>query len=120
MKSLLASAVLLLTPFAASTACEPTDFAIKDFNTAISGSGASLRLSLSGELVNNCGTPSAAQIRIEAKDANGNVLQTKRAWPAGTTNIAPGATAKFDLGRQFRFQSGMESYAATVIAVRVW
>ncbi len=120
MKTLLACALLALVPLAAQAECSPTDFAIKDFKTATTGSGAAIRLSLSGELVNNCGTPSAAQIRIQAKDASGNILQAKQGWPAGTTNIAPGASAKFDLGRQFRFQSDMSTYAVSVVAVRSW
>ncbi|MEO7073364.1 MAG: hypothetical protein ABI300_10540 [Rhodanobacter sp.] len=120
MKILIACALLALAPLAAHADCSPTDFAIKDFKTATTGSGAAIRLSLSGEIVNNCGTPSAAQIRIQAKDSLGNIIQTKQGWPAGTTNIAPGASARFDLGRQFRFQSDMATYAITVVAVRSW
>ncbi len=120
MKTLFVSALLLLAPLVVNAECAPTDFAVKDFKTATTGTGAAIRLSLSGELVNKCTTPSAAQIRIEARDANGNVVQTKQGWPAGTTNIAPGQSAKFDLGRQFRFQSSMATYAVTVVAVRAW
>lgn len=116
MKTLFVSALLVFLPVAAHAACAPTDFSIKEFKQAVNGS----RLSLSGELVNNCAEPSAAQIRIEAKDASGGVLQSKQGWPAGTTNIAPGASAKFDLGRQFRLQPDMASYAVTVVAVRAW
>jgi len=120
MKTLFVSALLALLPLAAHAACAPTDFAIKEFKPGANGSGAAVRLILSGELVNNCAEPSAAQIRIEAKDASGSVLQSKQGWPAGTTNIAPGASAKFDLGRQFRFQSEMASYTVSVVAVRAW
>lgn len=120
MKTLLLSASLLLLPIAGHAACAPTDFAIKDFKPSSNSSGAAIRLSLSGELVNNCSEPAAAQISIEAKDINGKVLQAKQGWPAGTTNIAPGEAAKFDLGRRFRFQSDMASYTVSVIAVRAW
>lgn len=120
MKTLLLSASLLFLPVAAHAACAPTDFVIKDFKPAANGSGAAIRLSLSGELVNNCAEPAAAQISIEAKDADGKVIQAKQGWPAGTTNIAPGAAAKFDLGKRFRYQSDMASYTVSVIAVRAW
>jgi hypothetical protein len=120
MKTTLLLASLLLLPVAGHAACAPTDFAIKDFKTSISGAGGAARITLAGELVNNCTDPSAAQIRIEAKDADGKVVQSKEGWPAGTTNIAPGAAAKFDLGRRFRYQSDMASYTVSVIAIRAW
>lgn len=120
MKTLLLSASLIFLPMAAHAACAPTDFAIKDFKISANGSSGTTRLSLSGELVNNCAEPAAAQISIEVKDADGKVIQAKQGWPAGTTNIAPGAAAKFDLGRLFRYQSEMASYSASVVAVRAW
>ena len=116
MKALAVSAVLLFAPLAAHAACAPADFAIKDFKPGVSAS----RLSLSGELVNNCAAASAAQIRIEVKSAGGKVLQSKQGWPAGTSNIAPGDTVHFDLGRLFRYQSGMDSYTVSVVDVRTW
>ncbi|RCS30418.1 hypothetical protein DEO45_06185 [Rhodanobacter denitrificans] len=116
MKAFAASAMLLLAPLAAHAACAPTDFAIKDFRPGV----ASSRLSLRGELVNNCAAPSAAQIRIEIKDADGKVLQTKQGWPAGTSNIAPGSAVNFDLGRLFRYDTSMSSYTASIVDVRSW
>ena len=116
MKALVAVATLLLAPLAAHAACAPTDFAIQDFKPAAAGA----RLSLRGELVNHCAAASAAQIRIQIKDASGNVVQSKQAWPAGTSNIAPGDKVDFDLGRMFRFQPGMEAFTATVVDVRTW
>ena len=120
MKNTLLLASLCLLPVAAHAACAPTDFVIKDFKTSVNGSGMAAHIMLSGELVNNCTDPSAAQIRIDAKDSSGKVIQSKEGWPAGTTNIAPGATAKFDLGRRFRYQSDMAAYTVSVIAVRAW
>jgi hypothetical protein len=120
MKILLASALLLLSPLAAHAACSPTDFTITEFKPQVPGSGSSMRLRLAGELANHCTTASAAQIRIEAKDASGKVLQSKEGWPAGTSNIAPGETAKFDLGRLFRYQSDMDTYTVSIINVRTW
>jgi hypothetical protein len=118
MKILLASALLLLSPLAAN-ACAPTDFAITAFKPELPG-GSSTRLRLAGELANHCAIPSAAQIRIEAKDASGKVLASKEGWPAGTSNIAPGETAKFDLGRLFRYQPAMETYTVSIVDVRAW
>jgi len=117
MKVLVASAVLLLAPLAAQAACAPTDFAIKDFKPSAATAS---RISLRGELVNNCAAASAAQIRIEAKDATGKVLQSKQGWPAGTSNIAPGEKVNFDLGRLFRYQPDMQSYTVSVVDVRTW
>ncbi|WP_426662815.1 hypothetical protein [Rhodanobacter aciditrophus] len=116
MKALVAVAALLLAPLAAHAACAPTDFAIKDFKPAAAGA----RLSLRGELVNHCAAASAAQIRIQIKDSSGNVVQSKQAWPAGTSNIAPGDTVNFDLGRMFRIQPDMSSFTASVVDVRTW
>jgi len=117
MKVLAASAVLLLAPLAAQAACAPTDFAIKDFKPSAATAS---RISLRGELVNNCAAASAAQIRIDIKDDAGSVIQSKQAWPAGTSNIAPGSTVNFDLGRMFRYQSGMSSFTVSVVDVRTW
>ena len=120
MKTLLLSASLLFLPLAAHAACAPTDFAIKDVKLSANGAGGTTRLVLSGELVNNCAEPAAAQINIDVKDASGKVIQSKQGWPPGTTNIAPGATARFDFGKRFRYQSDMAAYTVSVISVRAW
>ncbi|WP_426662814.1 hypothetical protein [Rhodanobacter aciditrophus] len=120
MKNLLVSAALLLAPLAAHAACTPHDFAIEDFKPAVNNAGMSTRIALRGELVNHCAAASAAQIRVDIKDSSGKVMQSKQAWPAGTSNIAPGDKVDFDLGRMFRFQPGMEAFTATVVDVRTW
>ena len=120
MKTLIISAVLLFAPLAAQADCNPKDFAIKDFKPAVNNTGTVTRMSLRGELVNNCAAASAAQIRIDIKDDAGSVIQSKQAWPAGTANIAPGDVVKFDLGRLFRYQSGMSSFTVSVVDVRTW
>lgn len=119
MKTFLLSCVLLLAPLAAHADCSVKDFAITDFKPA-AGRGADSRMSLRGELVNNCGIASAAQIRVEIKNASGEVIQSKQAWPAGTSNVTPGQSVHFDLGRLFRYQSEMASFTARVVAVRSW
>lgn len=120
MKILLASALLLLAPMGAHAACSATDFSIQSFKIKPVSGGFGPRISLSGELVNNCSSAAAAQIRIVAKDAGGNVLATKQGWPAGTSNISPGKSVSFDLGRLFRYQPGMQSFTASVSEVRAW
>lgn len=115
MKTLLASAMLMLAPLAAHAACAPTDFAIQDFKVT---EGA--RMSMKGQVMNKCAEPAAAQISIIAKDANGRVIQEKKGWPAGTTNIAPGQVVEFNLGRLFRYSSDMATYTASIASVRTW
>lgn len=119
MKKLLISSVLLLAPLAVHAECSIKDFAITDFKPGVAG-GMNARLSLKGQLMNNCANASAAQIRVEIKDDAGNVIQTKKAWPAGTSNITPGQTVKFDLGRLFHYQPGMASFTASIVNVRSW
>ncbi|KRE90950.1 hypothetical protein ASG87_02110 [Frateuria sp. Soil773] len=119
MKTLLAAAVLLFAPIAAHAGCAATDFAVQDFKVG-AGSGAGARMSMKGALVNHCTEAAAAQIQIEAKDSSGKVVQTKKGWPAGTTNIAPGQSVDFDMGRLFRFQSDMQTYTVSVVDVRAW
>lgn len=116
MKTLLASALLFLAPMAAHAACASTDFAVQDFKISASSG----HLSLKGQLVNHCAEAAAAQVAIEAKDATGNVLVSKKGWPAGTANIGPGQTVDFDLGRLFRYSSDMQSFTAGVASVRTW
>jgi len=101
---------------AVHAACAPTDFAVQGFKVSASSG----RLSLKGQLVNHCAEAAAAQITIEAKDSGGSVLESKKGWPAGTANIAPGQSVDFDLGRLFRYQSDMQSYTVGVASVRTW
>lgn len=119
MKVLLMTTALLLAPMAVHAECSIKDFAITEFTPGAAG-GISGRLSLRGELLNSCTTASAAQIRIELKDDSGRVLQSKQAWPAGTSNITPGQSVSFDLGRLFHYQTGVASYTASVVKVRSW
>jgi hypothetical protein len=117
---LLASALLLATPMAAHAACSATDFVIQDFKVAAASSGMSSKMTMKGQLVNHCAEAAAAQIEIQAKDASGNVIASKKGWPAGTTNIGPGQSVEFDLGRQFHYEPSMQTYAAGIASVRAW
>lgn len=120
MKTLLLAAIVLLAPLAAHAACAPPDFVVKDFKPSFNSVGPATRISLRGELVNNCAAAAAAQIRIDIKDDSGKVIESKQAWPAGTSNIDPGKSVNFDLGRLFHFQSSMSSFTVTITEVRTW
>ena len=119
MKSLL-TALFLFAPIAASAACAPTDFTIQNFTVTVSNGGMRPRMNMKGELVNHCAEAAAAELQIQARDGSGSPLETKKGWPAGTTNIAPGQSVTFDLGRLFHYQSDMRTYAVGVISVRSW
>jgi len=120
MKTLFATALLLLLPIGAHAGCAATDFSIENFTPGLNGVGPSTRISLTGQLVNHCAEASAAQIRIEIKDDAGKVLESKEAWPAGTSNISPGDKVSFNLGRLFRYKNGMSAFTASITDVRVW
>jgi hypothetical protein len=120
MKSYIAAALLLLAPLSAHAACAAKDFSVDGFSVKVLGGSGQPRLNMKGTLANKCAEAAAAQIRIEAKDASGKVLQTKQGWPAGTANIAPGQSVEFDLGRLFRYQADMQDYTVTVVDVRAW
>lgn len=118
--SLLVSVLCLFTPMAANAACGATEFVIKDFAVSAASSGMRSKMVMKGELVNNCAEPAAAQIEVQAKDGSGKVLQDKKGWPAGTTNIAPGKSVQFNLGRQFHYDPSMQTYTARIVTVRSW
>ena len=120
MKTLIASALLLALPFGAHAACSATDFWVKDFKTEVTGSTINRHIALSGELVNGCAAPAAAQLKVIAKDASGNVVASKSAWPAGTSNISPGKSVNFDLGRLIHYSPEMQSFAISIVSVRAW
>ena len=119
VKSLLVSSVLLSAPLVVHAQCTIKDFAITNFAPSVTGA-ISGKLSLHGVLVNNCPTPSAAQIQVQIKDSSGNVLQSRKAWPAGTSNVTPGEAVPFDLGRLFHPQPDMASFTASIVSVRAW
>lgn len=119
MKTLLVT-LCLLAPIAANAACAPTDFVVKNFSVSTRQEGMRSTMIMKGELVNNCAQPAAAQVEIDARGAGGKVLQSKKGWPAGTTNIAPGKSVPFNLGRMFHYQSAMQTYAVSVVSVRSW
>jgi hypothetical protein len=120
MKLAIAAVLLLAAPLSAQAACTAKDFAVDGFSVKVAAGTGQPRFNMKGQLVNKCGEAAAAQIRIDAKDASGKVLQSKQGWPAGTSNIAPGQSVDFDLGRLFRYQTDMQDYTVTVVDVRAW
>ncbi|MHC1480573.1 hypothetical protein ACYJW8_09995 [Frateuria aurantia] len=98
--------------------CTAKDFSIDDLKVQSSQVGRPMMIT--GKLVNHCSAAAAAQIKIEARDASGNPVQSKMGWPGGTANIAPGDSASFSMGRMFRYSPEMSTYAAEVVTTRVW
>lgn len=119
MKKLVVISLLALAPLAVHAECTSSDFKIEDFKVMV-GTGARPVMRMPGKLVNHCKEAAAAQIVIEAKSADGSVVQKKKGWPAGTTNIAPGDSVSFDLGRMFHYEPSMQTYSLNVVAVRTW
>jgi len=120
MKILIASALFFIAPMGAQAACTAADFSIQNFQPELSSGSIGRRVTLKGDLVNHCSEPFAAQIEVVAKDSRGRELVSKKAWPAGTSNIAPGKSVSFDLGRLFRFRSDMTTFSARIVGVRSW
>ncbi|MGN6091941.1 MAG: hypothetical protein ACTHOL_06280 [Luteibacter jiangsuensis] len=121
MKKLaIAIALFAAAPLAAQAACAPKDFAIDGFAVKLQQGSGQPRFSMKGNLVNKCPEAAAAQIRIDAKDASGKVIASKQGWPAGTSNIEPGKSVDFDLGRLFRYSPDMQDYTVVVSDVKAW
>ena len=111
--------ILLATaPLAAQAACTTSNFTVTHFAT-IPHPGLR-RITISGDLVNQCGAPAAAQVRIIAKDAQGNVIESEQAWPAGSSNIQPGKSKPFNFGPLFSFSPSMSSFQVEIVSVREW
>lgn len=123
MKPILFAAALLalaLAPLGAHAACTPADFQIQNFRMGSSDASGASRFSVKGQLVNHCAQAAAAQVTILAKDAEGKVVQTKKGWPAGTANLAPGEIVDFDLGRLFHNNYQIKTFTAGIASVRTW
>lgn len=118
MKMLLAAVALAAAPLAAHADCTVKDFSIQNFKVVAVHPNQPMRMP--GDLVNNCVQPAAAQVEIMAKDASGNVVEKRKGWPAGTSNIAPGQSMHFDMGRMFRFRPSMHDYTLKIVSVRSW
>jgi hypothetical protein len=118
--ALVCGAVALSNSGNTLAACTPKDFAIEAFAVKLQQGSGQPRFSMKGQLVNHCAEAASAQIRIDAKDAAGKVLSSKQGWPAGTSNIEPGKSVDFDLGRLFRYQPDMSDYTVLVSDAKTW
>jgi hypothetical protein len=119
MKKLLVIAALAAAaPVAAHAECTAKDFTVQDFKVLTGRPNQPMRMP--GKLVNHCSTAAAAQVQIIAKAADGSVVESKKGWPAGTANIAPGKDVRFDMGRMFRFKPSMHDYTLKIVSVRTW
>ncbi|HJP97241.1 MAG TPA: hypothetical protein VJ862_01650 [Rhodanobacteraceae bacterium] len=114
-----AAGVLLVAPGLVRAQCSAADFTVASFQV-MSGDAAHPIMEMPGKLVNHCKEPAAAQLVIEAKAGDGKVVQKRKFWPAGTANIAPGDSVKFDAGRMFSYNPDMKTYSVAVVAVRSW
>src|SRR5512142_1780785 len=119
-KIAIAVALLVAAPLSAHAACAAKDFAIDGFAVKVQQGSGQPRLSMKGNPLNKCGEAAAAQIRIDAKDASGKVVASKQGWPAGTSNIDPGKSVDFDLGRLFRYSPDMQDYTVVISDVKAW
>ena len=119
-KIAIAIALFVAAPLSAHAACAAKDFTIDGFAVKLQQGSGQPRFSMKGNLVNKCGEAAAAQIRIDAKDASGKVVASKQGWPAGTSNIEPGKSVNFDLGRLFRYSPDMQDYTVVVSDVKAW
>lgn len=103
--------------------CEISDFVIHDFKPTIYDVCRRTpcpELSLTGKLKNKCPNPASAQVKIAAKDGNGNVIATVKGWPGFTRNIRPGDSYPFNLGPLMRYRPGMKTFSIQIIDVKTW
>lgn len=105
----------------AQAACGPKDFNVENFKvSAVPRPGGMKRFSLSGNLVNRCAEPAAAQIRVIAKDASGRQVKTEDGWPAGSNNIPPGQSVSFDFGPLFKYDPSFDQFGVAITEAKTW
>ena len=105
----------------AMAACGPDAFKIESFEPSEKTRAGGRRVySLKGVLVNTCAEPAAAELKVDAKNDGGDVLRTQTGWPAGSNNMAPGASAKFDLGPLFRYDEKIKYFGISVSNTKTW
>lgn len=92
----------------------PSDFEIVSHRGVWEGG----RLRLKGEIKNNGNIPGGPKIEVIARDANGELIDSKQFWPNSVTNIPPGGTCGIEhtITRDIR----AKTYEVKVIDVDVW
>ncbi len=70
-----------------------------------------------GEVRNDNGVAAGVQLQVIARDASGRVVDTREYWPAGSDNIAPGATHAIDV---IATDQAAETFEIRIIDARTW
>lgn len=105
----------------AQAACAHKDFDVENFKISMSARvGGAKRFSIKGDLVNHCGEPAAAQIRVIAMDSNGREVKAEDGWPAGSNNIPPGQSVSFDFGPLFKFDPAFDQFGVAIVQTKTW
>jgi len=105
----------------AVAACGPDAFKIESFEPSEkTRAGGRKVYSLKGVLVNTCAEAAAAELKIDAKNDDGQILRTETGWPAGSNNIAAGASAPFDLGPLFRYDDKIKYFGISISNTKSW
>lgn len=105
----------------AVAACSSDDFKIASFEPSEKERAGGRKVySLKGVLVNNCAEAAAAELKVDAKNDGGDIIHTETGWPAGSNNIAPGASAEFDLGPLFRYNSKIKYFGISISSTKSW
>src|SRR3546814_44487 len=105
----------------AVAACSSDDFKITSFEPSEKDRAGGRKVySLKGVLVNNCAEAAAAELKVDAKNDGGEIIHTESGWPAGSNNIAPGASAEFDLGPLFRYNDKIKYFGVSISSTKSW
>lgn len=114
-------AVVLIHVAPQAYACGVDDFAIIKFEPSEKTRAGGRRVfSLAGEVQNNCATPAAPELKVDAKDASGKVIRSETGWPAGANNIEPGKTVKFEFGPLFRYDERIKFFGIAVNSTKTF
>lgn len=117
----LVAAAVLMQVAPAVRACGVDDFKIVKFEPSEKTRAGGRRVySLAGEVQNNCATAAAAELKVDAKDDSGAVLRSETGWPAGSNNIEPGKSAKFEFGPLFRYDEKIKFFGIAVSSTKTF
>lgn len=111
-----------LMPQAVMAACSASDFNIENLEIEVdncTGRNCPM-LVMTGSLVNECDTPAAARVEIQAESNSGRPIDSVDGWPAQTSNLAPGEQADFDFTAMMPFDPSMSDFSVNIIETRVW
>lgn len=105
----------------AMAACGPDAFKIESFEPSEkTRAGGRKVYSLKGVLVNTCAEAAAAELKVDGKNDAGEIVRSESGWPAGSTNIDPGGSVKFDLGPLFRYDEKIKYFGISISNIKRW